>query len=119
EEKISLATLDVRLWLSDEEDIVLIKDYYDTLEGSGKPMESFRNSYEFWNNTICFVVYKMFGEESNLLEALRGCWSLIQFKIPENEELLLLTSALERLTDATIISEDEDEQKALYKICCR
>ena len=56
EEKISLATLDVRLWLSDEEDIVLIKDYYDILEGSGKPMESFRNSYEFWNNTICAML---------------------------------------------------------------
>lgn len=119
EEHISLATLDVRLWLSDEEDIVLIKDYYDTLESSGIPMENFRNSYEFWNNTIRFVVYKMLGEESNLLETLRVCWSLLQFRIPENEELLLLTSALERLTDATVISEDEDEQKALYKICCR
>ena len=31
----------------------------------------------------------------------------------------MLTSALERLTDTTIISEEEEEQKALYKLRCR
>lgn len=116
---ISLSALDVKLWLSDKEDIELIKDYYFELQRSDRPLTSFRNSYEFWNNAFRFVVYRMLGEESNLLEALKLCWSLLQFRIPENEELSLLTSALERLTDTTIISEEEEEQKALYKLRCR
>ena len=61
----------------------------------------------------------MLGEEPNLLEPLRLCGSLLQFRLPENEEFSLLTSALERLTDSTNISENMDEQKALYKLCCR
>lgn len=116
---ISLSALDVKLWLSDKEDIELIKDYYFELQRSDRPLTSFRNSCEFWNNAFRFVVYRMLGEESNLLEALKLCWSLLQFRIPENEELSLLTSALERLTDTTIISEEEEEQKALYKLRCR
>ena len=116
---ISLSALDVKLWLSDKEDIELIEDYYFMLQKSDRPLTSFRNSYEFWNNAFRFVVYRMLGEESNLLEALKLCWSLLQFRIPENEELSLLTSALERLTDTTIISEEEEEQKALYKLRCR
>ena len=55
----------------------------------------------------------MLGEDSNLLEALRLCRSLLQFRLPENEEFSLLTSALERLTNITAISEEEEEQKAL------
>ena len=116
---ISLSALDVKLWLSDKEDIELIKDYYFELQRSDSPLKIFRNSYEFWNNAFRFVVYRMLGEESNLLEALKLCWSLLQFRIPENEELSLLTSALERLTDTTIISEEEEGQKALYKLRCR
>ena len=116
---ISLSALDVKLWLSDKEDIELIKDYYFELQRSDRPLTSFRNSCEFWNNAFRFVVYRMLGEESNLLEALKLCWSLLQFRIPENEELSLLTSALERLTDTTIISEEEEEQKALYRLRCR
>lgn len=116
---ISLSVLDVKLWLSDEEDIELIKDYYFMLQRSDRPLTSFRNSYEFWDNAFRFVVYRMLGEESNLLEALKFCWSLLQFRIPENEEFSLLTSALERLINTTIISEEEEEQKALYKLRCR
>ena len=116
---ISLSVLDVKLWLSDKEDIELIKDYYFMLQRSDRSLTSFKNSYEFWNNAFCFGVYRMLGEELNLLEALKLCWSLLQFRIPENEELSLLTSALERLTDTTIISEEEEEQKALYKLWCR
>lgn len=89
------------------------------LQRSDRPLTSFGNSYEFWNNAFRFVVYRMLGEELNLLEALKLCWTLLQFRIPENEELSLLTSALERLTDTTIISEEEEEQKALYKLRCR
>lgn len=116
---ISLSALDVKLWLSDKEDIELIKDYYFMLQRSARPLTSFGNSYEFWDNAFRFVVYKILGEESNLLEALKLCGSLLQYRIPENEELSLLTSALERLTDTTIISEEEEEQKALYKLRCR
>ena len=116
---VSLSALDVKLWLSNKENIELIEDYYFMLQRSDRPLTSFRNSYEFWNNAFRFVVYKMFGEESNLLEALKLCWSLIQFRIPENEELSLLSSALERLTNTTVISEEEEEQKALYKLRCR
>ena len=116
---VSLSALDVKLWLSNKEDIELIKDYYFMLQRSDRPLTSFRNSNEFWNNAFRFVVYKMFGEESNLLEALKLCWTLIQFRIPENEELSLLSSALERLTNTTVISEEEEEQKALYKLRCR
>ena len=116
---ISLSALDVKLWLSDKKDIELIEDYYFMLQRSDRLLTSFRNSYEFWNNAFRFVVCRMLGEESNLLEALKLCWSLLQFRIPESEELSLLTSALERLTDTTIISEEEEEQKALYKLRCR
>lgn len=116
---ISLSALDVKLWLSDKEDIELIKNYYFMLQRSDRPLTSFGNSYGFWDNAFRFVVYKILGEESNLLEALKLCGSLLQFKIPENEELSLLTSALERLTDTTVISEEEEEQKALYKLRCR
>lgn len=116
---IPLSALDVKLWLSDKEDIELIEDYYFMLQRSDRPLTSFGNSYEFWNNAFRFVVYRMLGEELNLLEALKLCWTLIQFRIPENEELSLLTSALERLTNTTIISEEEEEQKALYKLRCR
>lgn len=116
---ISLSALDVKLWLSDKEDIELIEDYYFMLQRSDRSLTSFGNSYEFWNNAFRFVVYRMLGEELNLLEALKLCWTLIQFRIPENEELSLLTSALERLTNTTIISEEEEEQKALYKLRCR
>lgn len=116
---ISLSALDVKLWLSDKEDIELIKDYYFMLQRSDRPLTSFGNSYGFWDKAFRFVVYKILGEESNLLEALKLCGSLLQFKIPENEELSLLTSALERLTDTTVISEEEEEQKALYKLRCR
>ena len=116
---ISLSALDVKLWLSDKKDIELIEDYYFMLQRSDRLLTSFRNSYEFWDNAFRFVVYRMLGEESNLLEALKLCWSLLQFRIPENEESSLLTSALERLTDTTIISEEEAEQKALYKLRCR
>ena len=116
---ISLSALDVKLWLSDKEDIELTKDYYFMLQRSDRPLTSFGNSYEFWDNAFRFVVYRMLGEELNLLEALKLCWTLIQFRIPENEELSLLTSALERLTNTTIISEEEEEQKALYKLRCR
>ena len=116
---MSLSAFDVKLWLSDKADIELIKDYYFMLQRSDRPLTSFKNSYEFWNNAFRFVVYKILGKESNLLEALKLCGSLLQFKIPENEELSLLTSALERLTDTTVISEEEEEQKALYKLRCR
>ena len=115
-----LSALDVEnYWLSDKEDIELIKDYYFMLQRSDRPLTSFGNSYGFWDKAFRFVVYKILGEESNLLEALKLCGSLLQFKIPENEELSLLTSALERLTDTTVISEEEEEQKALYKLRCR
>ena len=116
---ISLSDLNVKLWLSDKKDIELIKDYYLILQRSDRSLTSFRNSYEFWDNAFRFVVYRMLGEEANLLEALKFCWALLQFRIPENEEFSLLTSALERLTDSTIISEGEEEQKAIYKLSCR
>ena len=118
-EPISLSNLEVRLWLSNKADMVLIKDYYVALKSSGIPLKNFKKSYEFWNNVLRFVVYKMLGEESNLLEALKICWALLQFRIPEDEELLLLTSALERLTNSTIVLKGEEEQKAIYKIYCR
>ena len=102
-----------------EMDIELVKDYYSMLRRSGRPVTDFKNSYEFWNYAFRFVVYRMLGEDSNLLEALRLCRSLLQFRLPENEEFSLLTSALERLTNITAISEEEEEQKALYKLCCR
>lgn len=116
---ISLSALDAKLWLSDKEDIELIKEYYLMLQRSDRPLTSFKNSYEFWNNAFRFVVYRMLGDESNLLEALRLCGSLLQFRLPENEEFSLLTSALERLTESTLISESAGEQKALYKLRCR
>lgn len=116
---MSLSALDVKLWLSDKEDIELIKDYYFMIQKSGRSLTSFENSYEFWDNAFRFVVYRILGEEPNLLEALKLCWSLLQLRIPENEEFSLLISALEWLTDATVISEEEEEQKALYKLRCR
>ena len=116
---VSLPAFDEKLWLSDKKDIELVKDYYSMLRRSGRPVTDFKNSYEFWNYAFRFVVYRMLGEDSNLLEALRLCRSLLQFRLPENEEFSLLTSALERLTSITAISEEEEEQKALYKLCCR
>ena len=116
---VSFPAFDEKLWLADKKDIELVKDYYSMLRRSGRPVTDFKNSYEFWNYAFRFVVYRMLGEESNLLEALRLCRSLLQFRLPENEEFSLLTSALERLTNTTAISEEEEEQKALYKLCCR
>ncbi len=116
---VSLPAFDEKLWLSDKGDIELVKNYYSMLRRSGRPVTDFKNSYEFWNYAFRFVVYRMLGEEPNLLEPLRLCGSLLQFRLPENEEFSLLTSALERLTDSTNISENMDEQKALYKLCCR
>lgn len=76
-----LSVLDVKLWLSDKEDIELIENYYFMLQRSETPLTSLKNSYEFWNNAFCFAIYKLLGEESNLLEALKLCWSLLQFRI--------------------------------------
>ncbi len=116
---ISLSTLDVKLWLLDKEEIALLADYYDMLKKSDRSWRNFRNSYEFWNSAFHFAVYRMLGKELNLLDVLRLCWSLLQLRTPENGELSLLTSALERLTDTTNISEEEEEQMALYKLYCR
>ena len=116
---LSLSAFDAKLWLSDKEDIELLEDYYFMIKKSDLPLKNFRNSYKFWNDAFRFVSYRMLGEELNLLEVLRLCWTLLQFRIPEDEEFELLTSAMERLIDTTIISKEEEEQKALYKLCCR
>lgn len=119
ESEDDLKNFNQELWQSDRIDIELIREYYDMLQISGRPLDTFPASSRFWNKAFSYSIYKILGSDALLLSSLRLCYSLLKFHIPISEELSLLILALNQLIGVTTITDDNTEQEAIYKLQCR
>lgn len=109
-----------KIWLIDEQELGLFKDFYDAL---------YINNFRLQNNDILLKcsdilfkisIYRVISSEIlHSMSALKLCYALIKNEIVLEIEVQTLLACLLKLKDETAIKQTDSEQEALYKLRCR
>lgn len=109
-----------KIWLSNEQELGLFKDFYDVL---------YINHFRLLKNDILLKcsnmlfkisIYRVISSEIlHNMSALKLCYALIKNEIVLEIEVQTLLACLLKLKDETAIKQTDSEQEALYKLRCR
>lgn len=107
------------LWKISKYEMGVLKGYIEFLKESGNELKQFPGLIKLWNEIFNYAVYKIFNNETGMLEGIQLCQALIGFKLPESEELEMLLSALEELENCTSFQEEDNENEVKVKLLSR
>lgn len=108
------------IWLCDEQELNLLKDFYDML---------YVNCFDVKNDDMLLECTNIVAEVSicrmtccevvQSIPVLKVCNILVKSNLEPDKELLILFAGLSKLRDETTIEDADSEQEALYKLRCR
>ena len=115
--KLDFEDFQNQIWLIDEQELDLFKDFYDAL---------YINHFKSGNNDILLKcsdmlfkisIYRVISSEIPYnIPALELCYVLIKKKVDLEIEVQTVLTCLLKLKDKTVIIQTDSEQEALYKL---
>lgn len=109
-----------KIWLIDEQELGLLKDFYDALYINHFMLQNNELLLKCSNLLFKISIYRVISSELiHNMSALKLCYALIQNEIVLEIEVQTLLACLLKLKDETVIKQTDSEQEALYKLRCR
>lgn len=108
------------IWLIDEQELGLFKDFYDALYINNFRLQNIDILLKCSDILFKISIYRVIsGEILHNMSALKLCYALIKNEIVLEIEVQTLLACLLKLKDETAIKQTDSEQEALYKLRCR
>ena len=109
-----------KIWLSNEQELGLIKDFYDVLYINDFKLQNNDMLLKCSNMLFRISIYRVISSEIlHNMAALKLCYAIIKNEIVLKTEIQTLLVCLLKLQDETVIKQTDSEQEALYKLRCR
>lgn len=109
-----------KIWLSNEQELDLFKDFYDVLYINHFRLLKNDILLKYSNMLFKISIYRVISSEIlHNMSALKLCYALIKNEIVLEIEVHTLLACLLKLKDETAIKQTDSEQEALYKLRCR
>ena len=109
-----------KIWLSNEQELGLIKDFYDVLYINDFKLQNNDMLLKCSNMLFRISIYREISSEIlHNMAALKLCYAIIKNEIVLKTEIQTLLVCLLKLQDETVIKQTDSEQEALYKLRCR
>lgn len=109
-----------KIWLSNEQELGVIKDFYDVLYINDFKLQNNDMLLKCSNMLFRISIYRVISSEIlHNMAALKLCYAIIKNEIVLKTEIQTLLVCLLKLQDETVIKQTDSEQEALYKLRCR
>lgn len=109
-----------KIWLSNEQELGLTKDFYDVLYINDFKLQNNDMLLKCSNMLFRISIYRVISSEIlHNMAALKLCYAIIKNEVVLKTEIQTLLVCLLKLQDETVIKQTDSEQEALYKLRCR